>query len=284
MHGTFTEAYEEALATWGGDVERLDIRTPFGVTRVNRAGPEGAPPLLLLPGGGDSSAAWSANIPAWSRTHRVLAVDLIGDVGLSRPAGGRRISSVADLVRWLDALLDGLGVGRAALAGHSYGAWIALHHALASSRVSRLVLLDPTGCFAGYRPGYLLRALPTLLAPSPARVRSFLRWESGGAPLDPAWLRLQEAAAGFDKARPVAGPRPAAEALRALRTPVLVVLAGRGRPHDAGRVAKAAAALLPDAGITVLPGSSHHGMQHQAAGEINARVGAFLGQGTLAPG
>ncbi|MFH8344314.1 alpha/beta fold hydrolase [Streptomyces sp. NPDC018045] len=281
MPGTFIEAYEGLLDRWGGGVDHLDIPTPYGITRVNCAGPEGAPPLLLLPGGGDTSASWFANVPEWARTRRVLAADLIGDAGRSLPAQGRRIGSVADLGRWLDALLDGLGVGRTALAGHSYGAWIALHYALVSSRVSHLALADPTGCFAGYRPGYLLRALPTLLAPSPARVRSFLRWETGGAPLDPDWLRLQEAAAGVEKARPVTKPRPSTAALRALRTPTLIVLAGRGRPHDAERVAKAVSGLLPDAEIAVLPGSSHHGMQHQAADELNALVGAFIGRADL---
>ena len=220
------------LTQWGPDVERLDVPTPYGTTRVNCLGPQGAPPLLLLPGGGDTSASWFGNAPEWARTHRVLAADLIGDAGRSLPAQGRRIGSVADLNRWLDALLDGLGIEQTALAGHSYGAWIALHYALASARVSRLALADPTGCFAGYRPGYLRRALPVLLAPSPARVRSFLRWESRGAPLDPAWLRLQGAAASFTKARPVTGPRPGAAALHALRTPVLILLAGRSRAHD----------------------------------------------------
>ncbi|MFI1729404.1 alpha/beta fold hydrolase [Streptomyces acidicola] len=50
----------------------------------------------------------------------------------------------------MELLLDGLGVGPTALCGHSYGAWIALHHALhhalhAPDQVRRLALLDPTG-------------------------------------------------------------------------------------------------------------------------------------------
>ncbi|MGD1218439.1 alpha/beta fold hydrolase [Streptomyces krungchingensis] len=177
-----------------------------------------------------------------------------------------------------------LGLERTALAGHSYGAWIALHHALASSRVDRLALLDPTGCFAGYRPGYLLRALPMFLAPTPARVRSFLNWESRGARFDPAWLALQEAAAGFDKARPVTGPRPDAAALRDLRTPVLPVLAGGSRAHDTARVASAAARVLPHAEVSVLPGTGHHGLHHLAAHEINEKVGAFIGSPRRAEG
>ncbi|MEV0124301.1 alpha/beta fold hydrolase [Streptomyces sp. NPDC050703] len=279
---TFFAAYDGLLGRWepeaGGRprVDRLDVPTPYGVTRVNGLGAPDAPPLLLLPGGGDTSASWFANAPVWARTHRVLAADLIGDAGRGVPDAERRITRVADLNGWLDALLDGLGIARVALAGHSYGAWIALHHALASPRVRRLALLDPTGCFSGYRPGYLLRALPMLLAPSPARVRSFLRWESGGAPLDPAWLRLQEAAAGFEKARPVTGPRPDADALRALDIPVLILLAARSRPHRAARVAATAAELLPRAETETLPGVGHHGLQHLAAERVNARVGGFI--------
>ncbi|WP_345655991.1 alpha/beta fold hydrolase [Streptomyces siamensis] len=277
MSETFFDAYDELLDRWGPDVERLDVPTPYGTTRVNCLGPQGAPPLILLPGGGDSAASWFANAPAWARTHRVLAVDLIGDVGRSTVARGRRIGSVADLNRWLDTLIEELGLERTTLAGHSYGAWIALHHALASSRVDRLALLDPTSCFTGYRPGYLLHALPMLLAPTPARVRSFLGWESRGARLDPAWLALQEAAAGFEKARPVTGPRPDPEAVRDLRTPVLLLLAGGSRAHDTSRVATAAARLLPHAELSVLPGTGHHGLQHLAAHEVNEKVGAFIG-------
>ncbi|MDI3405190.1 alpha/beta fold hydrolase [Streptomyces cavernicola] len=273
----FLVAYEALLDRWGPGVEQLDIPTPHGTTHVNCLGPHTAPPLLLLPGGGDSSASWYANAAAWARTHRVLAVDLIGDVGRSTPAvDGHRIATVAQLGGWLDALLDGLGVDSTALVGHSYGAWIALHHALTSPRVERLALLDPTGCFAGYRPAYLLHALPMLLAPSPTRVRVFLRWESGGASFDPAWLRLQEAAAGVKTARPVTGPRPAADALRALDVPVSIVLAGDTRPHDARQLADTAAQLLPRAEITVLPGHGHHGFQHRAADQLNVLVGEFL--------
>ncbi|MDI3417677.1 alpha/beta fold hydrolase [Streptomyces luteolus] len=273
----FLAAYDALLDRWGPGVERLDIRTPHGTTRANGLGPHTAPPLLLLPGGGDSSASWFANAATLARTHRVLAVDLIGDAGRSTPADdGHRIATVAQLAEWLDALLDGLGVSGTALVGHSYGAWIALHYALASPRVERLTLLDPTGCFAGFRPAYLLRALPALLAPSPARVRSFLRWESGGAAFDPDWLRLQEAAAGVRQARPVTGPRPAAEALRALDVPVQLVLAGAARTHAADQVAATAARLLPRAEITVLPGQGHHGFQHRAADQLGALVGEFI--------
>ncbi|GGU48073.1 hypothetical protein GCM10010211_10300 [Streptomyces albospinus] len=129
--------------------------------------------------------------------------------------------------------LDCLGAGEADLGGHSYGGWIALHHTLrAPARVRRLFLLDPTRCFAGFKAAYLLHALPMLVRPTPRRVRAFLEWETGaagGAPLDPDWLALQEAAAGFPALKPVTGPRPAPDVLRALEVPVLLLVAANSR-------------------------------------------------------
>lgn len=277
---SFRTAYDEALARWPVPVEAVDVPTPYGVTRVNSCGPTDAstPPLVLLPGGGATSTVWGACMAAGlGRGRRVHAVDLVGEPGLSVPAPGRAVRRVGDLTAWLDALLDGLGGGPVTLAGHSYGAWIAAHaaaHAAAHrpGRFDRLVLLDPTGVFAGLSPGYVLRALPMLVRPTPARIRSFLAWETGGAALAPAWTRLQEEAADFPTVRPVTGPRPDLARLGGL--PVEVLFAGRARCHDSHRVAGAARRALPGARVDVLPGVSHHALPLTAAGEVTRRLEA----------
>ncbi|MET8831000.1 alpha/beta hydrolase family protein [Streptomyces sp. NPDC004610] len=273
----FLRAYDTVLAKWPADRESAEVETDFGTTYVHRCGPRDGPPVLLLPGGGATSVSWFAQAAELARTHRVHAADLIGDPGRSgHPM--RAVRSVADLSAWLDALLDGLGVtGPVALGGHSYGGWIALHYALhAPARVDRLFLLDPTRCFAGFRPAYLLHALPMLLRPAPRRVRAFLEWETGGAALDPDWLALQEAAAGFPAARPVTGPRPAAGALRALDLPVLLLLAGNSRTHDAAKAAARAGETLARVETVVLPGVSHHALPHAAPPGLGRRIGGFL--------
>src|SRR5690242_634846 len=165
----FLAAYDKVMAKWPAEREALTVPTPFGTAYVNACGPREGPALVLLPGGGGAtSASWYAQAAELARTHRVLAVDLIGAPGRGTEAGDRHPRTVADLVAWLEAVLDGLGVGETAVAAHSYGAFVALHHALhAPARVRRLALLDPTQCFAGYRPAYLLHALPMLLRPSP---------------------------------------------------------------------------------------------------------------------
>ncbi|MFJ4198962.1 alpha/beta fold hydrolase [Streptomyces sviceus] len=293
----FEAAYDKVLTKWPADRVALQVPTPFGTTYVTACGPADAPPLVLLPGGGGAtSASWYAQAAPLARTRRILAVDLVGAPGRSAPAGDRHPRTVADLAAWLDALLDGLGVTRADFGGHSYGAWIALHYALrAPDRMRRLFLLDPTQCFAGFKAAYLLHALPMLLRPTPARVRAFLEWETrgaaradeadppadetGGARLDPDWLRLQEAAAGFPAARPVTGPRPAPDALRALETPVLLLVAANSRTHDPYTVTAQAGVLLPHAEIDVVPGVSHHALAQSAPPELARRLSEFLGEG-----
>lgn len=272
----FLSAYDAVLERWPVPVEPIDLPSAYGTTRVNACGPADGPPLVLLHGGGTTAATWFANVAAFARRHRVYAVDRIGEPGRSL-RGERPPRGVGDLLGWLDGVLDGLGIDSAAVCGHSYGGWIALTYALhAPRRVGRLVLLDPTQCFGGFRAGYLARALPTLLRPTASRARAFLEWETGGAPADPAWLRLYGLAAEFPDTKVVTGKRPDPGSLRALPTPALVLVAGRGKAHSPHRVASAAARLLPGARTAVLPHLSHHAMPWHEPADLNARVADFL--------
>jgi pimeloyl-ACP methyl ester carboxylesterase len=280
----FESAYDKVMAKWPDEREAVTVPTPFGETYVNVCGPADGRPLVLLPGGGGAtSASWYAQAAELARArHRVHAVDLIGFPGRSVPAAGRRPRTVADLMSWLDTLLDGLSLKAATpavdLGGHSYGGWIALHYALhAPDRVRRLFLLDPTQCFAGFETAYLLHALPMLLRPTARRVRAFLEWETGGAAPDPDWLRLQEAGAGFPSAKPVTGPRPAPDALRGLNAPVLLLLAGSSRTCDTHLVATRAGELLPHVETDILPDVSHHALPHAAPERLGRHLTGFLG-------
>jgi hypothetical protein len=42
---------------------------------------------VVLSGGGATSTVWFANVAELARDHRVFAVDTMGDVGRSQPAG-----------------------------------------------------------------------------------------------------------------------------------------------------------------------------------------------------
>ncbi|MFF3446330.1 alpha/beta fold hydrolase [Streptomyces sp. NPDC002667] len=272
----FLSAYDTVLRQWPVRIESVDVPTPYGTTRVHVSGPENGTPLLLLPGGGATSAVWFANIGALTATHRVYAPDLIGDIGRS-VHDGAPLRGADDLTAWLDTLFDELHLDGAQVCGHSYGAWIALHHALrAPRRIGRLALLDPTNCFAGMRPGYLARALPMLLRPTGERVRAFHRWETGGTPEHPAWQAFLDSTAGARRSKVVAARRPKPADLRACAVPVLVILAGRSRAHDVPRVAARVRGLMPTASVDVLPEASHHSLPTERPAELNRLLAQFL--------
>ncbi|MFF2079411.1 alpha/beta fold hydrolase [Kitasatospora sp. NPDC058162] len=279
----FLAAYDALLARWPVPVEALTVRTAHGTTRVNACGPADGRPLVLLHGGSATSTMWFANAGAWAGAgHRVLAVDLIGDPGRS-VHDGTPLGNVTGLLGWLDAVLDGLGIREADLCGHSYGAWTALQYALhAPTRVGRLALLDPTQCFTGFRPGYLLRALPLFLPRrTPDRARSYLDWESGPGPApDPDWREVYALGYAHFPASPIiTGPRPTPALLRTLTTPVLALYAAHSRAHDPHRTAEATLRTLPHATVTTVPDVSHHTLPTAAAETVNHQVLTFLTQG-----
>lgn len=272
----FFAAYDAVLRRWPVEVRGVDVPTPYGSTRVQVCGPEDGVPIVLLPGGGATSAVWFANVGDLVPGHRVYAVDLMGDFGRS-VHDGAPLRGAGDLVAWLDALFDELGLDGAHLCGHSYGAWIALNYALhAPQRLGRLVLLDPTNCFVGMSPRYLMHGLPMLLKPTVERVRAFHRWETGGDPEDPVWRGFLDSTATARRSKVVAMRRPKAQDLRACTVPTLVLLAEHSRAHDVPRAAAAARRLLPEASVVTLSQASHHSIPTERPAELNRLVAEFL--------
>ena len=280
----FTSAYQRVVDQWPVKVTGLNAPTDYGTTHLLAAGDEAAPVVLLLPGGSATATAWSAVAGQLAATRRVVAVDPIGQPGLSTP-GQRPLKTAADLARWLDQVLDYLGVQRAALAGHSYGAWLALRYALhGPARVSQLVLLDPATCFAPLSLSYRFRSIPLIIRPSADRARRLLAWETRGRPLDPDWLAV--AATGADLGRPQivlpAVPKPAE--LAVLAVPALVVVAARSRAHDPAQIAARASERLPEVTVQTLAQATHHTIPTEDATELAGYIAGFLASGSPAAG
>jgi pimeloyl-ACP methyl ester carboxylesterase len=272
----FARAYQDMVDRWPEGVTTQDVPTGYGSTHVLMCGPGTAPAVLLLPGGGATATAWFAVAAGLCRSHRVIAVDPIGQPGLSRQSD-RPVKTAGDLTGWLDEVLAALAVERVVLAGHSYGAWIALRYALhAPGRVERLILLDPTVCFAPMSLRYRLHAIPLLVRPGSARMSRFLAWETRGRPLDPGWLVVVTAGHALGRARIVMPRLPRPNELARLGAPTLVVTAARSRAHDPGEIARRARDRLPDVATATLAGASHHSIPTEDAGEIVGCVEGFL--------
>lgn len=106
---------------------------------VREAGPEDAPPILLLHGWGDHSlVVWHAVIPLLADRFRVIALDNRNTGKSDHVRGGYEIAGCAD-----DAagVLDALGIEDAVVVGYSMGGMIAQELARRHpSRVKGLVL------------------------------------------------------------------------------------------------------------------------------------------------
>jgi len=74
------------LDRWPVTCEQQMVSTRQGDTFVVISGEPSAPPLVLFHGSGANSASWLRDVATWAEHHRVFAVDMIGEPGLSAPS------------------------------------------------------------------------------------------------------------------------------------------------------------------------------------------------------
>jgi 3-oxoadipate enol-lactonase len=119
------------------------LRLGYKVDGVDRSGLE---PVVLVGALGTTTAMWVGQVGELGRERVVVRVDLLGHGESAVPIGPYTLELLGNAVL---ALLDGLGVGRVALAGvwlgGMVGMWLAAHR---PARVTRLAVL----CSSAYRP------------------------------------------------------------------------------------------------------------------------------------
>lgn len=256
------ERYRTFLERWTAPSTQTTVVTCEGDTFVVASGPADAPPLVLLHGAGFNSAAWVSDVATWAGPHRVYAVDLIGEPGLSAPS--RPDLNSGAYAAWLDDVFDGLRISRAAVLGASLGGWIALDYSLRRpKRVTRLALLVPGG-IGRQKYGALIGSLflmPCGRRGRRAAVRLVLgpRPEASGpeadmlSEMDDFLLLIQRSYTPRRDRLPVFTD----EQLRSLVIPVLVVAGDKDRMLDSHETASRVGTLVPDSVVTLLPGTGH---------------------------
>ena len=171
----YFSTYGAAMKMWPVPYDEIEISNRFGVTHVVISGPTNAPPLVLLHGYWATLTMWAPNIPEFSKSHRVYAIDVMGQPGKSIP--DEPIRNAADFVAWLTSVLDSLHLERISLAGMSFGGWLALNYAAATpKRVKALVLLSPAASLLPLVKQFALRGMLMMLLPTRFTVGAFMHW------------------------------------------------------------------------------------------------------------
>ncbi len=117
---------------------------PLVVERFGR----GSDPVLLLHGLGGTGSTWFPQAVALGADHQLVAPELAGAARSRLPEGGA-VSLASHLADIID-VLEWAGFARAHVAGHSFGALLALH--LAAREPGRVLSLILAGGFAGPTP------------------------------------------------------------------------------------------------------------------------------------
>jgi len=136
--------YEKKLANLAIETDSLIVETRFGHTHVLAAGPQDAPPVMVLTGistGAPRILEWFLPL---TRDYRLYAPDPIGQPG--RSAQTRVPPGDHNYGKWMVDVLDGLGLERLPFIGVSFGGGILLDTAAyAPERISRAALVAPVG-------------------------------------------------------------------------------------------------------------------------------------------
>lgn len=176
-------------------------------TYVEESGPAAGPAVVLVHGFGGSTYSWRHTATALAAVgRRAVALDLRG-FGLAGKSWEADHGHAAQ-ARFVLATMDELGIGTAVLVGHSMGANVVAHAALAApSRVAGLVLVDAAVAAPGLRPpggGAATALLPLLELPPVRRLARFaVRLAVDDARLE-GILRSAYADPGFPSAQDVA--------------------------------------------------------------------------------
>ncbi len=258
----YEAAYSKAFDRLPRPTRTIDVSTSYGVVRVYEWVNPGAPPtpVVLLPGRGSGVPMWSENLPSLAAQRTVYAMDALGDAGLS--AQTVPLTTSADQAVWIDQTLASLGVSRAHIVGHSFGAASAASLAVhRPGRVASLTLLEPAFVLNWPPATTLAWSIPASLTFLPQSWRNTAIAKVAGE--DPGAIDLDDPVAtmitvgntGYSTALPT--PSPLTEdQLRSLAAPTYVAIAD-GSPITNGVTSLEKAALIPTVEARIWPGTTH---------------------------
>lgn len=258
----------ELLRHWPVEREELDLETRHGRTRVIACGSRENPPLLLLHPGNCSAVFWLRHVQTYMKSHRIYAVDIIGEGGASEDR--RPAFKGPAYAEWMEDIYRGLGITQAALAGISLGAWICLKFACTwPERVERLALISPYGIVRARRRPSLVGSFFNGLLGSLGRGITF-RSQVRRSDMEPRLQELMLLSRRHMRARPAQLPRFKDQELGQLYCPVLLLVGGKDAFFNTDALMLRACKVLPQLEVHYRQKDGHF------LGEFAREVDRFL--------
>jgi pimeloyl-ACP methyl ester carboxylesterase len=210
---------------------------------------------------------------------------VIGQPGKS--VASRRIRNRREFAGWLSDVFDGLGIGRAAIAGCSFGGFLALNQAmLAPERVGAVVMISPAGTFVGLSwtfvyamriRGPFLRLARRLTGST--RAPSLADLGARRLPRDPLWSALITVTmAERPTLSVIKTPVFTKAQLGNVRARALLLIGDQERLYEPQATLDLARERLPALETAIIPDADHIAAMAQPA-DVSARIIRFLRAG-----
>jgi len=257
------------------------VETHIGTVAYRRAG-AGAP-LLLLHGGLSDGRSWTPQLESLAHEYDVVAWDAPGCGGSADPTADLRLADYADAVA---SLIRALGVGPVHLAGHSFGAGLAIDVYSRHRQLVRSLVLS--GAYAGWRGSLppaevearLNRALAELNRPPAEWVDSYLagffgRFVPPETVQAARTMMLDVRPAGALSMVTAFANADLRAVLPTIAIPTLLIYGAEDVRAPRG-VAEAMHGAIPSSRLILVPAAGHD-VNLQAPEEYDAAVRAFLG-------
>jgi pimeloyl-ACP methyl ester carboxylesterase len=255
-------------------------------------GDRSGPPVVLIHGYTDNARDWVPMLPYLSKHYRLILVDIRGHGQSSKP---ECCYSRLDFAYDIKLLLDGLGVRKADIVGHSLGSIIAQTFAeYWPERTAHVVLISSTGGFPPDLPKKPVQfdfaaEIRKLKEPIDADSPFMIAWWDSPTPVNPDFIRRQRKdAAGIplrvwlavlDEALPADNVfADLQRTLPRLKAPTLLIW-GSKDPIMEEEVRQSLRKALPGAKVKVFEGLGHNPFWEDPRG-VAESINAFLDTAT----
>lgn len=246
--------YESLIKDVGFRYEEFYIDTAYGKTFVMAIGDKKLPSLILLHGSGMNSVMWLQEMAKYSETHRVYAVDIVGEPGKSDE---NQLSLLGDnFEKWLNDVFKGLAIEKASIVGISLGGWIGTRFSINyPEKVHKLVMICPAG-IGPQKKSFLFKSLFYMMQGDKGIDKLYYKI-NGDKAIPLVMLNYQKLIAKHFNFQREVIPRFSDDEILKLTMPVALFVGGKDIMLHSEITAKRLETLLPQAAINFLPNEGH---------------------------